>query len=102
MALNEYDVHKKMKLLMMVHVVYYPLMCIHDLNSMNFDWVPQRDDFEYSYYIIVGIIILIITTMITWFKIRNGFNRLDLFIQTLNPDQFDNHLSLIKIDLRLM
>jgi Mg2+ and Co2+ transporter CorA len=70
MALNEYDLHQKMRLLTMVHAVFYPMLVIHGLNSMNFDWVPQRDDYDNSYFIFLGILVLIASSLLTWFKIK--------------------------------
>jgi hypothetical protein len=73
MALNENDVREKMKLLAMIHIVYYPVIFMQGINSMNFGWVPQRDNFLYSYYIVVGLIILVLIIAIISFKIKKWF-----------------------------
>ena len=69
-ALSENIVRQAVKLLAMMQAVHYPLVFIHGLNSMNFDWVPQRNGYRDSYFIFLSIMILIVLTALTTFKLK--------------------------------
>lgn len=73
MILSENLLQKKIKLLTMINSIFHPLLSIHGLNSMNFVWVPQRDNYHNSYFIVLGIIALIVLSMITCFKVNRWF-----------------------------
>jgi Mg2+ and Co2+ transporter CorA len=70
MALNAITVQKAVKLWAMMQAVHYPLLFIHGLNSMNFVWVPQRDGYYNSYFIFLAVMVLIVLTGLTCFKIK--------------------------------
>ncbi|CAF2154225.1 unnamed protein product [Rotaria magnacalcarata] len=69
-ALNENTVNKAVRLLAMMQAVHYPLLFIHGLNSMSFDWVPQRDEYKNSYFIFLALMILIVLIALTCYKIK--------------------------------
>jgi Mg2+ and Co2+ transporter CorA len=70
MALNEATVRQIARLLAMLQAMHYPIMTVHGLNSMNFDWVPQRDDYYNSYFIFLGIMALIVLIGVTTLKVK--------------------------------
>jgi Mg2+ and Co2+ transporter CorA len=70
MALNENTVTQAVRLLAMLQAIHYPLLFVHGLNSVNFDYVPQLNDCYNCYFVFLSIMVLIVVIGLTTFKIK--------------------------------
>jgi magnesium transporter len=61
-----------MKTLTVVSMFFLPLTFIVGVYGMNFKYFPELD-WEYGYFIIWGVMILIVIFMFTYFKVKKWF-----------------------------
>lgn len=61
-----------MKILTVVSVIFMPLTFVVGVYGMNFKHMPELD-YEYGYFIVVGIMILIAIGMVYYFKSKKWF-----------------------------
>ncbi len=56
-----------MKVLTVISVIFMPLTFVAGIYGMNFDYMPELH-WHYGYYVVWGIMILLVITMLLWFK----------------------------------
>jgi magnesium transporter len=61
-----------MKTLTVVSMFFLPLTFIVGVYGMNFKYFPELE-WEYGYFIIWGVMILIVLFMFTYFKVKKWF-----------------------------
>ena len=61
-----------MKILTAVSVIFMPLTFIVGVYGMNFDFMPELR-IKYGYFVILGIMLLIVSGMIYYFKRKKWF-----------------------------
>lgn len=63
----DYKMNKTMRLFTVVTTIFLPLTLIAGWYGMNFKNMPELQ-FQYGYYVIIGISIVIVIALIYWFK----------------------------------
>lgn len=69
---QSHKMNEIMKTLTIVSAIFIPLTFIVGVYGMNFKYMPELE-YEYGYYTIIGIMILIVFGMIYYFKRRRWF-----------------------------
>lgn len=72
-SINASRMNRIMMILTIVSTVFIPLTFIVGVYGMNFKYMPELE-WKYSYFTVVGLIVVIATGMITWFKYKGWFN----------------------------
>ncbi|WP_338469469.1 magnesium/cobalt transporter CorA [Niallia sp. XMNu-256] len=72
LSLNSHQTNHVMKVLTIITSIFSPLTFIAGIYGMNFKNIPELG-WEYSYFIILGIMLLISILMILWFKKKRWF-----------------------------
>jgi magnesium transporter len=69
---QSHSMNEVMKTLTVVSTVFIPLTFIVGVYGMNFKYMPELE-YEYGYYIVVGIMILLVAGMMIYFRKRRWF-----------------------------
>ncbi|WP_342560063.1 magnesium/cobalt transporter CorA [Psychrobacillus sp. FSL W7-1457] len=72
-SINASRMNRIMMILTTVSTVFIPLTFIVGVYGMNFINMPELE-WKYGYFIVVGLMVVIATGMITWFKYKGWFN----------------------------
>jgi len=72
LSVLSYQLNKVMKVLAMISAIFIPLSFIAGIYGMNFDVMPELR-YSFGYFIVLGIMCLVATVMILFFKIRRWF-----------------------------
>lgn len=59
-----------MKVLTVISVIFMPLTFVAGIYGMNFDYMPELH-WQYGYYVVWGVMIFLVITMLLWFKRKN-------------------------------
>nr|WP_263327013.1 CorA family divalent cation transporter [Neobacillus sp. Marseille-Q6967] len=74
-SINSFRMNSIMKTLTVITTIFMPLTFIAGIYGMNFEKMPELE-WEYGYFLIIGIMLLIGIAMMNWFK-RKGWFRND-------------------------
>ena len=69
---QSHKMNEIMKILTAVSVIFMPLTFVVGIYGMNFEFMPELK-YEYGYYIVVGMMIIMTVGMIIYFKRKNWF-----------------------------
>lgn len=69
---QSHKMNEIMKTLTVVSAIFIPLTFIVGVYGMNFKFMPELE-YEYGYYTVVGIMILVVIGMLFYFKKRNWY-----------------------------
>jgi len=72
LSVLSYQLNKVMKVLAMISAIFIPLSFIAGIYGMNFDVMPELR-YKMGYFIVLGVMCLVATVMILFFKIRRWF-----------------------------
>jgi len=72
LSVLSYQLNKVMKVLAMISAIFIPLSFIAGIYGMNFDVMPELR-YKMGYFIVLGVMFLVATIMIAFFKIRRWF-----------------------------
>ncbi|MCM3358586.1 MULTISPECIES: magnesium/cobalt transporter CorA [unclassified Psychrobacillus] len=72
-SINASRMNRIMMILTTVSTVFIPLTFIVGVYGMNFINMPELE-WKYGYFIVVGLMVVIATGMIAWFKYKGWFN----------------------------
>ncbi|WP_144512588.1 magnesium/cobalt transporter CorA [Bacillus sp. FJAT-22090] len=73
MSINSSHMNRIMMILTIVSTVFIPLTFIAGVYGMNFKNMPELE-WHYSYYIVLGIMLIVALAMLAWFKYKGWFN----------------------------
>lgn len=73
MSINSSQMNRIMMILTTVSTVFIPLTFIAGVYGMNFTNMPELE-WRYSYFIVLGIMLIIAVSMLAWFKYKGWFN----------------------------
>jgi len=72
LSVLSYQLNKVMKVLAMISAIFIPLSFIAGIYGMNFDVMPELR-YHAGYFVVLGVMCLVATIMIAFFKIRRWF-----------------------------
>lgn len=72
-SLNSYQQNKVIQILTVITSIFAPLTFIAGIYGMNFDHMPELN-WDFGYFIILAVMLLISTLMILWFKKKGWFS----------------------------
>jgi len=72
LSVLSYQLNKVMKVLAMISAIFIPLSFIAGIYGMNFDVMPELR-YNFGYFIVLGVMLLVATIMIAFFKVRKWF-----------------------------
>ena len=73
MSINSSRMNRIMMILTIVSTVFIPLTFIVGVYGMNFANMPELE-WKYSYFVVLGAMVLIAFSMLSWFKYKGWFN----------------------------
>lgn len=73
LSVNSHKMNRIMMLLTVVTTIFIPLTFIAGVYGMNFKYMPELE-FRYSYFVVLGVMLLIGIFMFTWFKRKGWFD----------------------------
>jgi magnesium transporter len=71
-AAQSHKMNEIMKTLTVISAIFIPLTFIVGVYGMNFENMPELK-FQNGYYIVMGIMMLVVVGMVLYFKKRNWF-----------------------------
>ncbi|MCL2213610.1 MAG: magnesium/cobalt transporter CorA [Treponema sp.] len=72
LSVLSYQLNKVMKVLAMISAIFIPLSFIAGIYGMNFEFMPELS-YNLGYFIVLGVMLLVATIMIVFFKVRRWF-----------------------------
>ena len=72
LSVLSYQLNKVMKVLAMISAIFIPLSFIAGIYGMNFEFMPELS-YNFGYFIVLGVMFLVASVMIVFFKIRRWF-----------------------------
>jgi len=72
LSVLSYQLNKVMKVLAMISAIFIPLSFIAGIYGMNFQNMPELST-RFGYFIVLGMMFLVATVMIIFFKVRRWF-----------------------------
>jgi len=73
MSLNSHETNRTMQILTIISTIFMPLTFIAGVYGMNFTYMPELNQ-KYSYFIVLGFMIIIAILMFIWFKRKGWFD----------------------------
>jgi magnesium transporter len=73
MSMNSSRMNKNMMILTVISTIFMPLTFIAGVYGMNFDFMPELG-WEYGYFVILGVMLIIGVLMVFWFKRKGWFD----------------------------
>lgn len=73
LSITSHQSNEVMKVLTIITSIFTPLTLISGIYGMNFVNMPELDE-RYSYYIVLGVMLLIGLSLFYWFKKKGWFN----------------------------
>ncbi|SFJ67213.1 magnesium/cobalt transporter CorA [Thermoflavimicrobium dichotomicum] len=74
LSLNSYRMNRIMMTLTVITTIFMPLTFIAGVYGMNFEYMPELK-WRYGYFIVLGIMFLIGSSLFLWFKYKGWFNQ---------------------------
>ncbi|MDZ7836128.1 MAG: magnesium/cobalt transporter CorA [Alkalibacterium sp.] len=73
LSMTSHQSNEVMKVLTIITSIFTPLTLISGIYGMNFQYMPELDD-RYSYFIVLGIMLMIGLSLFFWFKEKGWFD----------------------------
>jgi len=73
LSMTSHQSNEVMKVLTIITSIFTPLTLISGIYGMNFQYMPELDD-RYSYFIVLGIMLMIGLSLFFWFKKKGWFD----------------------------
>lgn len=67
LSMSDLRANEVMKILTIFSAFFLPLTFIAGIYGMNFDFMPELD-YKYSYFIVLGVMLVIVIVIFSWFK----------------------------------
>jgi Mg2+ and Co2+ transporter CorA len=72
LALSRRETEEILKLLTLITAVFMPCLVLTGISSLNFVYGPYYNN-QFGYFVVLGMLATIITSMITWYKLKRWF-----------------------------
>lgn len=73
LSLNTHQTNRIMQVLTVITTIFMPLTFIAGVYGMNFSYIPELK-WHYSYFVCLGVMVVIAISMFMWFKRKGWFN----------------------------
>jgi len=73
LSVTSYQSNEVMKILTIITSIFTPLTLISGIYGMNFHYMPELDE-RYSYFIVLGIMLVVALSLFYWFKKKGWFD----------------------------